>query len=114
MRRRTEPALYARTAAPNADDISNALVAAARHTGEVEYLRLHATAIMTGTLALRARWMALAALQRVWPGSLVQLARRWCGPTAPHLVLRKMRKAGWWSDAKVTEIAANLRDAHAG
>lgn len=100
------------TRAPDADDVAQALVKAARATGELEALVGGATAVLAGALPLRARWLAFAALRTVWPRCLGALGRRWADGANASLGLRRASAGTWWSDQVVSDIAFDLLDAH--
>lgn len=93
--------------APTADEIARAFVPAARETGDLERL---AAAVGSSddykSLIARSRWLALAALDLLWPR---------CG--LPNLVaklggkkdgcwasLAAARSASWWNDHALNRV----------
>lgn len=102
------------TRGPDADDVANALVAAAKATDELAALAQHGTAVLAGSLPLRARWLALAALRDVWPRCLPHLARRWADGGHPGAALKRAQAMTWWNDGVRSALAFWLCDAHRG
>lgn len=89
---------------PTADEIARAYVAAAREVGDVEALADAATSLERyNRFVSRARWLALAALNRLFPKVARTSLARWLGYDRPSNQIAanwmQAQRAPWW-DAK--------------
>lgn len=95
-------------AAPTADQIAKAFVAAARETGDIDRL---AAAVAPdggglGALITRSRWLALAALEMLWPRvGLRNMAEKLGGASSnANASFATAKAASWWSDHAVNRV----------
>lgn len=93
-------------AAPTADQIARAMVAAARETGDVERLAAAVDGGGLTAIVTRSRWLALEALHVLWPRCPLQtLAEKLGGSAAGSWgSLNTAKSSSWWSDHAVNRI----------
>jgi hypothetical protein len=94
--------------APTEMEIARAFVAAAKETGDFERLAAAVGPDGGGLTALttRSRWLALAALDLLWPrAGLRNLARKlgYDGANA-NAALAAARQSTWWNDHALNRI----------
>ena len=96
----------------DADRFAHAVVLAASFTCELSQLAFRYEAALQGRCALRARWVALAALLSLYPAADVAGVSLplGCGPT-PLPVLARLRQAEWWDEGLVIRLVVELEDA---
>lgn len=95
-------------AAPSAEQIARAFVAAARETGDVGRL-LEATGGGVDGLksfVTRARWIAVAALAEIWPRCSLALLGEKLGakPESVSACVAFARKSPQWSNAALARV----------
>lgn len=98
----------------SADRIAHAVVLATTATCELSQLAYRYEAALQGRCALRARWVALAALLSLYPAEPVARLSvpLGCG-TSPLGALAKTRLAPWWDEALVIRLVIDLEEASA-
>lgn len=94
--------------APTADEIARAMVAAADETGDRARLAA-AVADVEGAfrnLATRARWLALEALNVLYPRVGLRTLARLLGspPANSYASLNAAKAARWWSEVAVNRV----------
>ena len=98
--------------APIADQIARAFVAAARELGDLDRLREAVAPDGVGYAALitRSRWLALGALQELWPRAPLRRLGSLLGAAAPscHASLLAARVTSWWSTASLERVIAAI------
>lgn len=93
--------------APSADDVAGAFVAACRATGELDRLTAHmADGGGLTDLIVRGRWVAVEALNILYPRVGLDGLARVLGGSNGAVRMTQVRKAGWW-DAALVERALN-------
>jgi len=91
------------------EHMAEAVVRAAMATGELSLLAYRDEQALRGHVAFRARWVALAALLALHPEvPLATIARPLGCGSAPLRSLGITRGQGWWDEALVYRLFADL------